>query len=1018
LPIADTEVTLAKIADLDCFCCGIAKAQSFPHWHRHPELFAGQKQVIHDYLHPRGIRRGQYPYEFLAIDIKPNLPGAYTGESILGMIECGYTNEKFPFGLKSKDLELLAIQDFYAQTVVARGFKTRRIRFDKSLEQTSADVYAWARAEGMHLEFTPARKSPKSQPAENGLKLCMIGTRTLLLAGGLPAGAWLLVARAWAYVDAYLPCSALPGFVSPYQLRTSKRPDLSWVRVIGSRCFAHDSTAEKFEDRGLVGAHVGYDRGTKGYISLTDVFNGSTVSTKSTVFHEAVPGVPFLFARSGFDTKELELLYAEEFPEVEVVEDPVVPKPEAVESRGVVSDYRLRSSLSPATTAAVTAPVTSTPSALLPPAELLENDDVPDLFEYYDSDDEDDDGGEGSDPKGGPAGLVFEVDGPDRVINTLFQSRSSFKEASKNRVPNGFAAAVNGGGVEVPKGVGSSETFLYYECATACSVRANRFSEMFKVPRYRAAIQKEMTDLLSEGKLEWVPRSSLPPNTPLITSTWVVKDKVDPRSGEYERTKARLTPHGFKQVAGVNFDPTKTAAPTLHVETFHFFMALVTMYGLDLFGLDVTGAFTIPKIKELIVLATPYGVRAPDGMVLKLICSLYGTRQAAFDWYQMVWAFLQEEGFKRTVYDSCFFFKYVDTHLFLLVLYVDDFRGACALQSARDSFRSRFHARFPSTDQDPSQFIGIVCEKGLDGGYSLSMRRFFENILKKFRMDQSAGKDIPAPAGSKLAKADPSNPDLEALKFPYSEGIGEVLWGIRCVRPDLKYNIGQLCSYMRSWNQSHVQAFKHFLMHIKRTIHYTYDFKVVESVRVGGPIEFTVCTDSDFCGEAEHNDKGMHSLSSIFIFIRGCGTIMASSSLQKTLSRSTQEAEFIPQSEAAARVIALINCCRELGLPVTLPVNSFTDNDACRTTVTQVGTSLRLRHLRVAYHFIKEAVEAGYMVVLRIDTGDNPADIGTKSLVRDKHKPIALFTLKLEDPESRFAKALLWTSGSSAGSRP
>jgi hypothetical protein len=285
-------------------------------------------------------------------------------------------------------------------------------------------------------------------------------------------------------------------------------------------------------------------------------------------------------------------------------------------------------------------------------------------------------------------------------------------------------------------------------------------------------------------------------------------------------------------------------------------------------------------------------------------------------------------------------------------------------------------------------------------------------------MDQSAGKDTPAPAGSKLAKADPSNPDLEALKFPYSEGIGEVLWGIRCVRPDLKYNVGQLCSYMRSWNQSHVNAFKHFLMHIKRTIHYTYDFKVVKSVRVGGPIEFTVCTDSDFCGEAEHNDKGMHSLSSIFIFIRGCGTIMASSSLQKTLSRSTQEAEFIPQSEAAARVIALINCCRELGLPVTLPVNSFTDNDACRTTITQVVTSLRLRHLRVAYHFIKEAVEAGYMVVLRIDTGDNPADIGTKSLVRDKHKPIALFTLKLEDPESRFAKALLWTSGSSAGSRP
>ena len=57
------------------------------------------------------------------------------------------------------------------------------------------------------------------------------------------------------------------------------------------------------------------------------------------------------------------------------------------------------------------------------------------------------------------------------------------------------------------------------------------------------------------------------------------------------------------------------------------------------------------------------------------------------------------------------------------------------------------------------------------------------------------------------------------------------------------------------------------------------------------------------------------------------------------------------------------------------------------------------------------------MVVLRIDTRDNPADIGTKSLVRDKHKPIAVFVLRLEDPDGRFAKALLWTSGSSAGTR-
>ena len=94
--------------------------------------------------------------------------------------------------------------------------------------------------------------------------------------------------------------------------------------------------------------------------------------------------------------------------------DPVDPKTDAEESRGVVSNYHLRSSsLNPTATAAVTAPVTSASTTVIPLAEVLENDEVPELSDYYDLDDEDDDDGEGSDPTSGPAGLVFEVEGPD-----------------------------------------------------------------------------------------------------------------------------------------------------------------------------------------------------------------------------------------------------------------------------------------------------------------------------------------------------------------------------------------------------------------------------------------------------------------------------------------------------------------------------------------------------------------------------------------------------------------------------
>jgi len=83
LPVSDTEVTLNRIALIDCFCCGIAKAQSFKHFKRHPELFPGDRQRDPKYLQARCVRYGKYPYEFLAVDIKPGLPRAYTGETII-----------------------------------------------------------------------------------------------------------------------------------------------------------------------------------------------------------------------------------------------------------------------------------------------------------------------------------------------------------------------------------------------------------------------------------------------------------------------------------------------------------------------------------------------------------------------------------------------------------------------------------------------------------------------------------------------------------------------------------------------------------------------------------------------------------------------------------------------------------------------------------------------------------------------------------------------------------------------
>jgi len=115
-------------------------------------------------------------------------------------------------------------------------------------------------------------------------------------------------------------------------------PDLSWVRVRGSCSFSHLTTAEKFEDRELIGVHGGYDRGMKGYISFLGVFTGSTVSNKDTVFHEEILSLSYLLGQSGLDREVVEVMYSSELLYLELEDKPKSKSGEVVIRPGIVSN--------------------------------------------------------------------------------------------------------------------------------------------------------------------------------------------------------------------------------------------------------------------------------------------------------------------------------------------------------------------------------------------------------------------------------------------------------------------------------------------------------------------------------------------------------------------------------------------------------------------------------------------------------------------------------------------------------
>jgi hypothetical protein len=123
---------------------------------------------------------------------------------------------------------------------------------------------------------------------------------------------------------------------------------------------------------------------------------------------------------------------------------------------------------------------------------------------------------------------------------------------------------------------------------------------------------------------------------------WVfmVKTMVD---GSFERFKARLVARASSQAYGLDYD--KTFPPTVRMDTLQLFLGIVAFKNLECWHFDMKNAFTESDLKETIFFQPPPGVKVQPGYVLQALRSLYGLKQAARDWYELIKAELIKWGF-------------------------------------------------------------------------------------------------------------------------------------------------------------------------------------------------------------------------------------------------------------------------------------------------------------------------------------------------------------------------------------
>jgi hypothetical protein len=176
---------------------------------------------------------------------------------------------------------------------------------------------------------------------------------------------------------------------------------------------------------------------------------------------------------------------------------------------------------------------------------------------------------------------------------------------------------------------------------------------------------------------------------------------------EITKYKARMVMDGSRAQVGV--DVFDTYAPVIDYSTVRLLISLAFGNHWEMFHWDISVAFTNAKAEEETYVRFPKsfpedlfpGYKA--GTIARLKRNLYGSKSAPKLWYNCLYAFIIELGFKSVAGHPCLFIRMtvVDgaTIIIVIGIFVDDLLVAGNSVSEITKVREQMNKRFILTDQ-------------------------------------------------------------------------------------------------------------------------------------------------------------------------------------------------------------------------------------------------------------------------------------------------------------------------------
>lgn len=475
------------------------------------------------------------------------------------------------------------------------------------------------------------------------------------------------------------------------------------------------------------------------------------------------------------------------------------------------------------------------------------------------------------------------------------------------------------------------------------------------------AVNEELDSMKENNVWDLVLR---PDKKKLLKSKWVFRVKED-ANGNTVRYKARLVAKGFLQTAGIDYE--ETYSPVAKLSTIRIVLAASVKKRLHLHQLDVKAAFLYGDLKETIYMEIPDGLKAPQNHVCKLRKSLYGLKQSPRCWNHKFNDFIVQQGFKRSLHDSCLYTMFQDNSILYLLLYVDDVLIAGNNLQIIEKLKDDLSNVFKMSDCGPlTYYLGTKIEYELSNGImKLSQHTHIEKILEKFSMSDCNPMRTPMEKGLCLPQE-----IKELTQKPYREMLGSLMYLMLSVRPDICYQIGYMGRFQNSPGDIHWTALKRIVRYIKgsKDLELVYQDNLNDDELIG-------FADADWASDGTDRK----SVSGFVFKVFGC-PVSWGSKKQNVVATSSSEAEYIALSNAVSEGIWIRGILIDLQiLSESKPIVIYEDNRGC-IGIAKNSDSKRSKHIDVKYHFIRDYISKGIIKVEEIPTDLQVADMFTKAL--------------------------------------